>query len=94
MSRVTMAACPACAGMGEHPDPADPVAMVVCGNCRGAGDLDAARLLEAYECGRRDAIDLAKSRLGEIGAMVDLTAGDLDHGTRMTGERLRGRVGG
>jgi hypothetical protein len=50
--------CPYCAGTGNEPAPGfeETGEFEKCLRCDGTGDLDAARLLRAYECGYRDAL--------------------------------------
>lgn len=90
--------CPYCDGLGAVPthDFEATGETIECLRCLGSGDLDAARLLAAYECGRRDAlvelgVVVAEARkVLEVGGEA-IRSGDM---SRMTAEQLRARVGG
>jgi hypothetical protein len=94
---IIVGVCPACAGQGVVPaeDFEQTGAMLACRRCGGGGDLDAARLMEAYDCGRRDALAAVRHHLRELGEMVPLALEALEHPpTAPTIAQLRQRVGG
>jgi hypothetical protein len=85
--------CSACAGQGYELN--DDLEQIECAFCYGHGDLDAARLIAAYECGRQDTLALLEGRVTELKALLD-AALELLHGpsTAPTYRQLRARVGG
>jgi hypothetical protein len=93
---IVIGVCGYCAGQGQVPVDADDLLLGFeeCDRCYGHGDLDAVRLIEAYECGRRDALESARLRLAELDAMLGLARGALDGtGAAVTYRQLRARVG-
>lgn len=88
---VTIASCPHCAGQGVTPyngDYADTdTPLVKCVHCDGLGDLDAARLLEAYRIGRREVIESIAYYVGRINDITHSSVGEL------SGKHLQKKVG-
>jgi hypothetical protein len=93
---VVIGVCGHCAGQGQVPvDPEDlTLGFEECDRCYGHGDLDAARLIEAYECGRRDALESARLRLGELDALLAVCREAVEGpAAAFTYRQLRARVG-
>jgi hypothetical protein len=94
---IVIGVCGHCAGQGHVPVDADDLLLGFeeCDHCAGHGDLDAARLIEAYECGRRDALESATLRLRELEALLAASCEALEGpATAATYRQLRARVGG
>lgn len=90
--------CPYCAGTGNEPAPGfeETGEFEKCLRCDGTGDLDAARLLAAYECGRQDVWAHLGWVLQELRTMIGVgsTAIKRDQNASMSAVSLRSRVGG
>jgi hypothetical protein len=97
LRRRMLGTCAYCAATGNVPSEEFETTgeLLECSRCGGTGDLDGLRLLEAYRCGWRDALEAAGGILREglkvLGAAEELTK---DQTVSIPIEKLRARVGG
>lgn len=93
---IIIGVCSHCAGQGQVPVDGEDLmqGFQECDRCYGHGDLDAARLIEAYECGRRDALSAAEGKLDALSDLLQVVREQLAAPeSAPTYRQLRERVG-